>query len=69
LNWAGRFPINYLAVRLNDSERWRREPPAGPPFSGSPLQRASAQTSLDALRAGEAHIASIKEKLLQEGRL
>ena len=29
----------------------------------------SVHTSLDALRDGEAHISSIKERLLQEGRL
>jgi hypothetical protein len=29
----------------------------------------SVHTSLDALRAGEAHIASINEQLVQEGRL
>jgi redox-sensitive bicupin YhaK (pirin superfamily) len=112
-------PINYLAVRLKASERWRYEPPAGhtvlwvaiasgtlsapddlqqgdlAAFEASSQAVAfgaltdaefvlgsaaphkhdlvtgfnSVHTSPEALRVGEAHIASIKERLVQKGRL
>lgn len=116
---AAPSPINYLAVRLKEGQRWRYQPPAGhtvlwvavgsgavavpdelragdliafEPSNGAiefearsaaefvvgsavphdhdlVLGYYSVHTSPDALRAGEARIAAIKSRLVQEGRL
>ena len=112
-------PINYLAVRLKEGERWRYQPPAGhtvlwaatgtgsvrvpeeiregelvafnpsdaaiefealtdtefvlgsavPHRYDLVLGSHSVHTSVEALREAEARIASIKDRLHQEGRL